>query len=70
MKNKIWKEVSFVNHVEQKIIIQPTPEFGGITLSFGELEDDKSDSGLLYIIKEELPFIIEELQKMMEYIVK
>jgi len=67
MKNKIWKEVSFVNHTEQKIIIQPTPEYDGITLCFGDL-DDKNYSELLYINKEELPFIIEELEQMMEYI--
>ena len=67
MKNKIWKEISFVTDNEQKIIIQPTPEFDGITLSFCE-QDDTHDSGLLYINKEELPFIIEELEKMMNYV--
>lgn len=65
MKNKIWKTVTLLTEAEQKIIIQPTPELNGITLSFCEL-DGTHDSGILYLYKNDLPHIVKELQKLME----
>ena len=53
-------------HAEQKLLIQPTPEFDGIEIYIQEL-DGKNSKGAFYINKEELPIIIQKLQEMMNY---
>lgn len=66
MKNKIWKSITLTTEAEQNITIQPNEQLNEITLSFCEL-DGSSKSGKLYITKNDLPYIVEELQKLMEY---
>lgn len=56
-------------HAEQKLLIQPTPEFDGIEIYIQEL-DGKNSKGAFYIEKEELPVIIQKLQEMMDYVTK
>ncbi len=64
---KPWITTEVYNHCEQKVLIQPTPEFDGIEIYIQEIDGSKS-SGALYINKEELPYIIQKLQEMMEYV--
>ena len=63
---KIWKQYIMFSE-EQKISIQPTPEFDGIELSFSE-SDDTHDSGTLYLGEDELKALITTLQDMMNYV--
>ena len=67
MRTYIRTEVH--NHVDQKITIQPTPEFDGIEIYFCE-EDGSHATGVLYLTKDELPIFIERLQDMMNYATK
>lgn len=55
------------NHTEQKLLIQPTPEFDGIEVYIKEVDGESNSSGAFYINKEELTVIIKKLQEMMEY---
>lgn len=66
---KPWITTEIYTHAEQKILIQPTPEFDGIEVYFKDLTDS-SCSNAQYINKEELPYIIEKLIDMMEYATK
>ena len=65
---KTWKRTLINNHCEQELLIQPTPQFDGIELSFNNIEEPSKDSGIFYINKDELKVIIEELQSMMNYV--
>lgn len=67
MKTNIYVTTEVYNHAEQKLLIQPTPEFDGIEIYSQEL-DGKDSSGAFYINKEELPVIIKKLQEMMDYV--
>ncbi len=67
---KTWTTTEVYNHADQKLLIQPTPEFDGIEMYIREAENDKSSSEAFYINKEELPTIIEKLQEMMNYVTK
>lgn len=67
MSTKPWITTEIFTHADQKVFIQPTPEFDGIELHITEL-DGSTSSGALYIVKEELPVIIEKLNQMMDYI--
>ncbi len=66
MKTYVRTEV--YNHAEQKILIQPTPEFNGIEIYTQEV-DGTYCSNAFFIVKEELPVIIDKLQEMMNYVV-
>lgn len=64
---KPWIKTQITTKVEQVINLQPTPNMDGIELFFHNI--DKSDnSGILYIVKEDFPYIIEKMQEMMNYI--
>jgi hypothetical protein len=63
----IWIKTEIYTQAEQKILIQPTPEFDGITAHIKEL-DGSEGLGEFYITPEELPIIIKKLQEMMEYV--
>ena len=67
MKTNIYVTTEVYNHAEQKLLIQPTPEFDGIEIYSQEL-DGKDSSRAFYINKEELPVIIKKLQEMMDYV--
>jgi len=65
-----WIITEIITNEDQVIRIQPTP--GGdncIEFSFSG-QDDENDSGILYINKEELPYVIQKMQEMMEYVTK
>lgn len=64
--NKTWVTTEIYNNAEQKLLIQPTPEFNGIEIYIQEIEG--KSSGAFYINKEELTVIIVKLQEMMDYI--
>jgi len=64
---KPWIITEVYNNTEQKMLIQPTPEFDGIEIYIQEL-DTKDLSGAFYINKGELPVIIEKLKEMMNYV--
>jgi len=66
MKTNIHVTTEVYNHAEQKLLIQPTPEFDGIEIYIQELLNDSSEA--FYINKEELPVIIKKLQEMMDYV--
>lgn len=67
---KTWVKTEIITHTEQLIGIQPTPEMEDcIEFFFSEL-DGSSNSGILYINKEELPVIIKKMQEMMNYLNK
>lgn len=55
------------NEAEQKMLIQPAPEFDAIEFYTSEV-DGSRQSGAFFITKEELPIIIGKLQEMMNYI--
>lgn len=66
---KTWITTEVFNHTDQKLLIQPTPEFDGIEVYIQEVFLTKEKStGAFYINKEELPVIINRLQDMMEYV--
>lgn len=65
MKTFITTEI--YNEADQKMLIQPTPEFDAIELHTSEI-DGSHQSGAFFITKKELPVIIEKLQEMMNYI--
>lgn len=69
MSDKIWKLNSLNTQSEQTVNVQPTPEFDGIQMWFTEL-DGSEESGMLYILSNELPELIERLQSMMDYVTK
>lgn len=66
MKINIHVTTEVYNHAEQKLLIQPTPDFDGIEIYIQELLNDSSEA--FYINKEELPVIIKKLQEMMDYV--
>ena len=68
MKDNIWVTTEVYNHAEQKLLIQPTPEFDGLEIYIQELLKDSSEA--FYINKDELPVIISKLQEMMDYVNK
>lgn len=57
----------FYNHADQKLIIQPTPEMDGIEIYIQEIDGSKS-SGAFYISQEELPYLTQKLNEMMNYL--
>lgn len=67
--SKPWITTEVYNHTEQKLLIQPTPEFNGIEVYIKEAMDESS-SGAFYINIDELPTIIEKLTEMMNYVTK
>ena len=66
MKTNIHVTTEVYNHAEQKLLIQPTPEFDGLEIYIQELLKDSSEA--FYINKDELPVIIKKLQEMMDYV--
>ena len=64
---KTWIKTEVFNSCEQKLLIQPTPEFNGIEIYIQEI-DNSNGSGGFYINQEELPIIIKSLQQLMEYV--
>lgn len=64
---KTWITTEIYNHCEQKLLIQPTPEFDGIEVHIQEVGVNK-ESDAFYINKEELAIIIKQLQNMMDYV--
>ncbi len=69
MSTKTWVINTVLTHAEQRVNIQPTPEFDGIEFWFEE-ENKTAPSGILYIKKDELPVIFERMQSMMDYVTK
>jgi len=67
--SKPWITTEVYNHAEQKLLIQPTPEFDSIEVYIQEL-DNTNSSGAFYINVDELPIIIEKLTEMMNYVTK
>jgi hypothetical protein len=67
--NKPWVTTEVYNNAEQKLLIQPTPEFSGLEIYIQETTETHS-SAAFYIDKDELPTIIEKLTEMMNYITK
>lgn len=65
---KTWVTTEVFNHADQKLLIQPTPEFDGIEIYMQDADPTKTKSSeAFYINKEELPVLISKLTEMMNY---
>lgn len=63
---KPWITTEIFNEADQKLLIQPTPEFDGIEVYIQDIERKSSEA--FYIVEKELPVIVEKLQEMMNYV--
>ena len=66
---KTWVTAEIFNEADQKMLIQPTPEFDGIEF-YTSKEDGGYKTGAFYIKPNELRVIIENLEKMMNYVTR
>jgi hypothetical protein len=64
---KPWIKVEFNTEWEQSIFIQPTPENDGLEIRFSEI-DGTHKSPLLSISKNDLPYLIDKMKEMMDYV--
>lgn len=65
---KTWIKTEILNHCEQVITIQPTPEMDKCIEFYFSEADGTHLTNALYINKDELPVVIEKLQEMMNYV--
>ena len=65
---KPWRINSMINHTEQKVSVQPTPEFDGVELFFNSTENPNQDSGILYLNKTEVKALVNMLTSMIDYV--
>lgn len=65
---KPWVKTEIVNHCDQIIGIQPTPEMEDCIEFFFYNEGETKSSGILYINKDELPVLIQKMNQMMNYV--
>lgn len=64
---KPWVKVEFNTEWEQSIFIQPTSEKNGLEIWFSEM-DGTHKSPLLSISKKDLPYLIDILKEVMDYV--